>query len=90
LLRLAAQGQLPEAAHRLLEDGDPDPLLAWGATSGSGLLAGLGLYRAPPSARALRCLELTLPIDPPGLVRVEICASTWHHAGKGKNGGENG
>jgi Protein of unknown function (DUF2877) len=44
LLRLAARGDVPEAAHSLLEDGDPEPLLSWGATSGSGFLAGLGLH----------------------------------------------
>ena len=73
LLRLAARGQLPEAAHRLLEDGDPEPLLAWGATSGSGLLTGLGLY-GHGGQRVVRTLELTLPLRPPRLVRIEISA----------------
>lgn len=43
LLELAAHGCLPEAAHRLLEDGDPEPLLAFGATSGQGIALGLAL-----------------------------------------------
>jgi hypothetical protein len=46
LLRLAAQGALPEAAHRLLVDGDPEPLLAFGATSGKGIAFGLALLRS--------------------------------------------
>jgi hypothetical protein len=37
LLRLAAQGSVPEAAHRLLEEGDLNPLLDFGATSGTGI-----------------------------------------------------
>ena len=43
LLRLAAAGELPEPAHALLEGGDPEPLLAFGATSGKGLIVGLAL-----------------------------------------------
>jgi uncharacterized protein DUF2877 len=46
LLRLAARGALPEAAHRLLVDGDPEPLLAFGATSGKGIAFGLALFGA--------------------------------------------
>jgi hypothetical protein len=46
LLLLAAQGCLPEAAHRLLEDGDPEPLQHFGATSGRGIAFGLALYGA--------------------------------------------
>jgi hypothetical protein len=44
LLRLAVRGALPEAAHHLLRDGDPKPLLAFGATSGKGLAFGLALF----------------------------------------------
>lgn len=44
LLRLAARGELPEAAHCLLLDGDPEPLLAFGATSGKGIAFGLALF----------------------------------------------
>jgi hypothetical protein len=44
LLRLAARGALPEAAHRLLVDGDPQPLLAFGASSGKGIAFGLALF----------------------------------------------
>jgi uncharacterized protein DUF2877 len=43
LLRLAARGYLPEAAHRLLETGDVEPLLRFGATSGRGIAVGLAL-----------------------------------------------
>jgi hypothetical protein len=43
LLRLAALGALPEAAHRLLVEGDPDPLLRFGASSGRGIAFGLAL-----------------------------------------------
>ena len=41
LLRLAAEGELAEAAHRLLEDGDVEPLLGFGHTSGAGIALGL-------------------------------------------------
>ncbi len=41
LLWHAALGQLPEPAHRLLEDGDPEPLRAFGHSSGRALLLGL-------------------------------------------------
>lgn len=43
LLRLAAEGALPEPAHRLLEDGDPEPLRGFGHSSGRALLVGLAL-----------------------------------------------
>lgn len=43
LLRLAAQGELPEAAHRLLEEGEIEPLLGFGHTSGAGIALGLAL-----------------------------------------------
>jgi hypothetical protein len=44
LLRLAARGSLPEAAHRLLVEGDPEPLLAFGASSGRGIAFGLAFH----------------------------------------------
>jgi hypothetical protein len=44
LLRLAAVGALPEAAHRLLLWGDPEPLLRFGASSGTGIAFGLALF----------------------------------------------
>lgn len=47
LLRLAALGQLPEAAHPLLESGDLLPLLHFGATSGRGIALGLALAGEP-------------------------------------------
>ena len=43
LLRLAVHGHLPEAAHRLLEDGDLEPLLDFGSTSGRGIALGLSI-----------------------------------------------
>jgi len=43
LLRHAALGQLPDPAHRLLEDGDPEPLLRFGHSSGRALLLGLAM-----------------------------------------------
>jgi hypothetical protein len=72
LLRLAAQGQLPEAAHRLLEEGDPERLLSWGATSGSGLLAGLGLFAGIASGQVVRTLDLTIPLGPIRPARIEV------------------
>jgi hypothetical protein len=43
LLRHAARGELPEPAHALLEHGDPAPLLAFGHSSGRGIVLGLAL-----------------------------------------------
>jgi hypothetical protein len=44
LLRLAARGELPEPAHRLLEHGELEPLLRFGASSGRGIAFGLALH----------------------------------------------
>jgi len=52
LLTLAARGAIPEAAHRLLVDGDPEPLLAFGASSGKGIAFGLALFGVGPAAVA--------------------------------------
>jgi uncharacterized protein DUF2877 len=78
LLHLAAEGYLPEAAHRLLENADPEPLLHWGTTSGSGLLAGLGLWHRESSRSTLWEGTLTLPLEPPRLVRIEVQAIPAH------------
>ena len=43
LLRHAARAELPEAAHALLERGDPEPLRRFGRTSGRLLMLGLAL-----------------------------------------------
>jgi len=43
LLRHAARGELPEAAHVLLERGDPAPLRRFGRSSGRLLMLGLAL-----------------------------------------------
>ncbi|MCH7584514.1 MAG: DUF2877 domain-containing protein [Acidobacteria bacterium] len=43
LLSHPSTGELPEAARHLLEKGDPDPLLAFGHSSGRCLLVGLAL-----------------------------------------------
>ncbi len=43
LLRHAARGELPEPAHSLLEEGDPEPLRRFGHSSGCALLLGLAL-----------------------------------------------
>lgn len=74
LLRLATDGQLPEAAHRLLEDGDPEPLLGWGATSGSGLMVGLGLFRVKAASHVVRRHDLSLHLDRPRRASIEIRA----------------
>jgi hypothetical protein len=52
LLYLAAHGALPEAAHHLLVDGDPGPLLAFGASSGKGIAFGLALFGVGAAAVA--------------------------------------
>lgn len=64
----AVLGELPEPCHALLEDGRTDPLLAWGATSGAGLLCGLAIAASRLAAPlgdhdvVARCdLELDLP-----------------------------
>jgi hypothetical protein len=43
LLRHAARGELPEPAHALVERGDPEPLRAFGRSSGGALARGLAL-----------------------------------------------
>lgn len=43
LLRHAAQGELPEPAHALLERGDAGPLERFGHSSGRGMMLGLAL-----------------------------------------------
>jgi hypothetical protein len=67
LLELAASGELPEAAHRLLVDGDPEPLLRFGASSGKGIAFGLALFgvnanAAPSNDRVLRLGEFEIVI----------------------------
>jgi hypothetical protein len=47
LLRHAADGELPEPAHALLERGDPEPLRRFGQSSGRCLLLGLALACPP-------------------------------------------
>lgn len=37
-------GDLPEPAHLLLEDGDVEPLLRFGSTSGKGMILGLRVF----------------------------------------------
>ena len=46
LLRHAAEGELPEPAHALLELGDAEPLLRFGHSSGRAILAGLAVAAA--------------------------------------------
>jgi hypothetical protein len=66
LLCLAAIGELPEPAHRLLEDGDPRPLLRFGATSGKGLIIGLASGSSGVAAHwdARFAVALPLPDGP--------------------------
>lgn len=66
LLRLAAHGHLPEAAHRVLENGDPNPLLGFGATSGKGIAVGLCLFgQASTGESRGKTVEFTLPLGSP-------------------------
>jgi uncharacterized protein DUF2877 len=60
LIRLAAGGALPEAAHQLLIDGDPEPLLHFGASSGMGIAFGLALFgiRGTGAATGKRVIPL--------------------------------
>ena len=54
LLRHAARGELPEAAHAYLERGSETELLAWGHSSGRLLLHGLQLAGARSAVRQAR------------------------------------
>jgi hypothetical protein len=54
LLRHAARGELPEPAHVFLERGDPEPLLAWGHSSGRCLALGLALAFGDERATRMR------------------------------------
>jgi Protein of unknown function (DUF2877) len=65
LLGLAANGWLPEAAHCLLGDGDPMPLLRFGATSGKGIAFGLALCGPTPVGGSRESLRM--PLDLSGL-----------------------
>jgi hypothetical protein len=70
LLELAAGGELPEAAHRLLVDGDLEPLLRFGASSGKGIAFGLALFGVNANAalsndRVLRLGEFEFVIGVP-------------------------
>lgn len=70
LLRLAAEGALPEAAHCLLLDGDPEPLLGFGSSSGKGIAFGLALFGVEAGAgsskqRFVSLGEFELVIDTP-------------------------
>jgi hypothetical protein len=67
LIQLAAGGALPEAAHRLLVDGDPEPLFRFGASSGRGIAFGLALFgvkgsEAPSNDRTVPLGEFELVI----------------------------
>jgi len=74
LIVLAAEGQLPEPAHALLEDGDIGPLLAFGATSGAGIALGLALALAPAAGPAVEEESFTLRV-PFGARSYAIAAS---------------
>ena len=72
LLRLACCGYLPEPAHRVLEGGTVEPLLSWGASSGMGLLVGLGHIRSGKRGIMIRQLDLRLCVDEPRDFSVEV------------------
>jgi hypothetical protein len=70
LLKLAEGGALPEAAHRLLVDGDPEPLFRFGASSGRGIAFGLALFgvnvsAAPSDDRVVLLGEFELVLGTP-------------------------
>jgi hypothetical protein len=73
LLRRAALGELPEPAHRLLEEGDPEPLLHFGASSGRGILLGLACDGAANGGPWCRSCSFGLPL-PNGWSTVEVLA----------------
>jgi len=60
-LSLAVLGELPEPAHRLLEDGEHEPLLRFGSTSGKGIIVGLAAATSAPSA-CRKDFDFTLPL----------------------------
>jgi hypothetical protein len=70
LLHLAAVGAVPDAAHSLLLDGDPEPLFRFGASSGKGIAFGLALFGVKAGAgscneRFVSLGEFELVIDTP-------------------------
>jgi hypothetical protein len=76
LLRVAAGGALPEAAHSLLLHGDPEPLFRFGASSGKGIAFGLALFGVRAGAgssneRFVSLGEFELVIDTPTLRSLE-------------------
>jgi hypothetical protein len=75
LLRLAARAWLPEAAHRLLVDGDLQPLIEFGASSGKGIAFGLALF-SHAEQDATRRQELTFPLVANGFELVVGCSAT--------------
>lgn len=77
LLSHAATGELPEAAHHLLEKGDPDPLLAFGHSSGRCLLAGLALGARRLPRRAAH----PAPPPPTLVLDLDIPLRLWHPDG---------
>jgi Protein of unknown function (DUF2877) len=63
----ATLGELPQPAHALLEEGDPESLLAFGHSSGKGILLGLALaspervHGTPPSRTVTLSGVMDLP-----------------------------
>ena len=78
LLIHAARGELPEPAHGLLQQGDVDPILGLGHSSGRAMLLGLALAfpgYMPESLGPERVVRLTGILDlPPITVRVFVGA----------------
>ena len=63
LLDFAALGRLPEPAHELLRDGELEPLLEFGATSGKGIALGHSLAsRDQPALPPLQSATIALPL----------------------------
>jgi len=76
LIQLAAGGALPEAAHRLLIDDNPEPLFRFGSSSGRGIAFGVALFGVNGTAAssddrvvALGEFELVIGTPMPNLAR---------------------
>lgn len=76
LLLLAAGGALPEPAHKLLVDGDFEPLLAFGASSGKGITLGLSLASGATRTSGGEAQVYRIRVPLPGGARDLVVAAT--------------
>lgn len=85
LLRHAARGELPEPAHKLLECGDPAPLINFGHSSGCGLMLGLAIACPVPAETGHR-VDVSLPRDLVSAGVMPETATVWVESCPGPRG----